>query len=281
MSSNSKLNATSMTPEAQSFHISPRTLCDFFSEQSLLHFLYHSLPSTQFLQHKPPNLQTYASIVKLLKQYCSSTQLHNITKLSTSSGTISSLTMNNPTQNSPERGLALQKYLLLHSQHDALQKHLDQITTSLPTTTRTSPSRSPDRYRYASLSSSPSSGTEDGMFLASSPPSSFRGNHHRSGSVATPLSRRPVIKARRSSLPTVIDESILGEIEEDEMKLKDVNLQIKSTLTDLLNCESVRGDKRYRMWVQTRLMDAERELKENRSRSSHRRMSEDNSEMIF
>jgi hypothetical protein len=119
------------------------------------------------------------------------------------------------------------------------------------------------------------------MFLASSPPSSFHGNHHRSGSVATPSSHRPVIKARRSSLPTVIDESILGEIAEDEMKLKDVNLQIKSTLTDLLNCESVRGDRRYCMWVQTRLMDVERELKENRSRSRYRGMSEDNSGIVF
>jgi len=45
------------------------------------------------------------------------------------------------------------------------------------------------------------------------------------------------------------------------MKLKNVNQQIKSTLTDLLNCESVRRDQRYRMWVQTRLMDAEKELK--------------------
>jgi hypothetical protein len=79
----------------------------------------------------------------------------------------------------------------------------------------------------------------------------------------------------------VIDESILGEIEEDEMKIKDVNLQIKSTLTDLLNCESVRTDRRYRMWVQTRLMDAEKELKENRSRSRHRGMVEDNSGMVF
>jgi hypothetical protein len=261
----------------ESLHISP--LRCVISFRSSLSFTSYITPSLQrnFYNTKQ---QTYASIVKLLKQYCSSTQLHNITELSTS-GTISSLIMNNPTQKSPEHGLALQKYLLLHSQHDALQKHLDQITTSLPTTTRTSPSRSPDRYRYASLSSSPGSGFEDGMFLASSPPSSFRGNHHRSGSVATPPSRRPVIKARRSSLPTVIDESILGEIEEDEMKLKDVNLQIKSTLTDLLNCESVRGDKRYRMWVQTRLMDAERELKENRCRSCFRRMSEDNSGMIF
>jgi len=84
-----------------------------------------------------------------------------------------------------------------------------------------------------------------------------------------------MMRTRRSSLPTVIDESVLGEIEQDEMKLKDVNQQIKSTLTDLLNCESVRGDRRYRMWIQTRLMDAEKELKTNRSKSCSRRRSED------
>jgi len=64
-----------------------------------------------------------------------------------------------------------------------------------------------------------------------------------------------------------------GEIEQDEIKLKMVNQQIKSTLTELLNCESVRGDRRYRMWVQTRLMDAERELKRERTRSCERRVS--------
>jgi hypothetical protein len=76
-------------------------------------------------------------------------------------------------------------------------------------------------------------------------------------------------------LPAVINESILEEIEEDETKLKDVNQQIKSTLTTLLNCESVRGDRRYRNWVQTRLLDTEKELKKGRSRSSERRQSED------
>jgi len=182
----------------------------------------------------------------------------------------------NPTQNSPERAFALQKYLLLHSQHDALQKHISQISSTIPTTSSTS--KSPDRYRHSSLSSSPSSGSEDSMFMASSPPRVFR-NHHRSGSIPASRQRPPMTK-RRSSLPTVIDESIMGEIEEDEIKLKEVNLQIKSTLTELLNCESVRSDDRYRTWVQTRLMDAERELKVSRTRSCERRRSEDISGMM-
>jgi len=161
---------------------------------------------------------------------------------------------NSPTSTDPERGLALQKYLLLHSQHDALQRHLSQITPSpVASTYHRQPSLS------SSLSSSPS---DDDNYLSSSSPG-FR-HHQRSGSVPRP--RRPVLNTRRSSLPTVIDE-----MAEDESKLKAVNLQIKSTLTDLLNCSSVRGDPRYRMWVQTRLMDAERELKGNRSRSCEKR----------
>jgi hypothetical protein len=65
---------------------------------------------------------------------------------------------------------------------------------------------------------------------------------------------------------------MIGEIEEDETKLKMVNQQIKSTLSELLNCESVRSDRRYSIWVQTRLMDAEKELKRDRTRSCERKV---------
>jgi len=181
----------------------------------------------------------------------------------------------NPTRKTPERAFALQKYLLLHSQHDALQKHLNHISTAIPASTSNS---LPDRRRTPSLSSS--SGSDDNMSFPSSPTKIIR-HHHRSGSIPTSRPQRPAMTTRRSSLPTVIDESVLGEIEEDEMKLKDVNLQIKSTLTELLNCESVRSDSRYRTWVQTRLMDAERELKISRTRSCERRRSEDLSGMMI
>jgi hypothetical protein len=66
---------------------------------------------------------------------------------------------------------------------------------------------------------------------------------------------------------------MLAEVEADEQKLLTVNQQIKTTLTDLLNCEVVRNDSKYRMWIQTRLMDAERELKGSKSRSCSRRKS--------
>ena len=51
-------------------------------------------------------------------------------------------------------------------------------------------------------------------------------------------------------------------------KLHDVNQQIKTALTELLNCESVRGDRLYRAWVQNRLMEAERELRGGRRNSA-------------
>jgi hypothetical protein len=56
----------------------------------------------------------------------------------------------------------------------------------------------------------------------------------------------------------------LEDLLKEERRLMDVNQQIKATLTELLNCEGVKHDQRYRVWVQRRLMDAERELKEGR-----------------
>ena len=56
----------------------------------------------------------------------------------------------------------------------------------------------------------------------------------------------------------------------EEAKLCDVNEGIKRTLTELLNCEATRGEdnRQFRAWVQTRLMEAERELRRGRRRRS-------------
>jgi len=66
---------------------------------------------------------------------------------------------------------------------------------------------------------------------------------------------------------TKIDGPQDDELAEEELKLLHINQQIKTTLTELLNCESVRNDRQYRMWIQTRLMDAEKELKHTRRES--------------
>jgi hypothetical protein len=174
-----------------------------------------------------------------------------------------------PSQKEPERAFALQKYLLLHSQHDALQKQLSQISTS----------GSSDRLRHASLSSYSSTSSSDSENGSPTSPTNPPRLSHRSGSESY-LEPQHTLAERRASLPAVIEESIMTEIAEGELKLKNVNQQIKTTLTELLNCGSVREDQRYRMWVQTRLMDAERELKGSRIRNSGRRRSEDATEMF-
>lgn len=161
--------------------------------------------------------------------------------------------------------------MLLHSQHDALHKHIEHITVSVPCTPTTS--RSPTRE--ASLSSSPESPQTylSASTLHSTPHLSGR-NHQRSSiSTSSPAkASRPRMIKRRSSLPAIIDEEeILSNIEREEGKLHDVNEQIKCTLTDLLNCESVKNDNRYRMWVQQRLMNTEKELKSDRVRSCERK----------
>jgi len=57
-----------------------------------------------------------------------------------------------------------------------------------------------------------------------------------------------------------------AEPENDQLRV--VNHQLKATLTELLNNDSVKHDSNLRMWVQGRLMDAEMELKRQRRRMS-------------
>jgi len=81
------------------------------------------------------------------------------------------------------------------------------------------------------------------------------------------------MKSRRSSFPPYDESPENGErnfeIEEEEAKLANVNMQIKHTLTELLNCEDVRGDRTWRNWIHSRLMDAEGQLKECRLSRCH------------
>lgn len=54
----------------------------------------------------------------------------------------------------------------------------------------------------------------------------------------------------------------------EEEHLFEINQQIKATLTELINCEDVKHDKKFRAWVQVKLMEAEHELKRQRKRKS-------------
>lgn len=53
-------------------------------------------------------------------------------------------------------------------------------------------------------------------------------------------------------------------ISAEEQRLFDVNESIKRALTEMLNCDIVRADNSMSMWTQTRLMEAEKELRSRR-----------------
>jgi hypothetical protein len=155
------------------------------------------------------------------------------------------------------RDLALQKYLLLHEQHESLRQHLDGLrpplnnSGSFSLTTNTSPTTSPTRTNSTSSFSSLISPTLQNP--------RFGSRSHR---------RTSFPPCGFSGLEPVLDETILAEMAADEAKLCDVNEGIKRTLTELLNCEAVRSDRAFRTWVQCRLMDTERELRSGRRRRS-------------
>ncbi|KAI1842075.1 hypothetical protein JX265_013570 [Neoarthrinium moseri] len=148
---------------------------------------------------------------------------------------------------------AMQKYLLLQSQHEELRQHMHELCPTYScssSTTVTSPSLSPTR----SFTMSPSSSSH----------TSPSRNHRRSSA-----SQRGGPRTSPSSLEPVLDEELVGVMAADELKLCDVNEGIKRALTELLNSDAVRRDRTMRTWVQTRLMDTERELRTGRRRRSN------------
>ncbi|KAK6857341.1 hypothetical protein PG995_007528 [Apiospora arundinis] len=156
----------------------------------------------------------------------------------------------------------MQKYLLLQNQHDELQQHMHELCPMYTTSTAaTSPSVSPTRMlNPRSSSSSISSNSSAGSL---SPP---RSRQHRRRSSIPPASGNNTMY---SQLAPVLDEEVMHEMAADEQMLCDVNEGIKRALTELLNCEKVRQDRAMRSWVQTRLMDTERELRTGRRRRSN------------
>lgn len=130
------------------------------------------------------------------------------------------------------QNMAYDEYLRLQSQHDTIRFSLDTLRSSTADSTTTSPSLSPTRSALRA-------------FPRSSPPASRRDNH---------------------TLESVLDETTLDEVAAQEQRLLGVNEGIKRALTELLNCDLVRGDKSFRMWVQSRLMETEKELRSRRRR---------------
>ena len=148
--------------------------------------------------------------------------------------------------------LALQKYMLLQEQHEELCNHLDQIRPQLATSSSSlysSPSTSPTRSSNSSLSSSPR-------------------RHSRSGRHHSRSHPRHCGWEESQGMSTIIDEETIYEISAEEQRLFDINESIKRALTELLNCSSVRSDRSFRTWVQSRLMETEKELRSGRRKRS-------------
>ncbi|KAH8156826.1 hypothetical protein CIB48_g11421 [Xylaria polymorpha] len=159
---------------------------------------------------------------------------------------------------------AMQEYLSLHDQHEELRQRLDELSpssSSLSTTTTLS-------FAASTTATSPSV----------SPTRSFMGRDRPSSS--SKLSPSPSRDQRRTStshtrmsrldcrVRTGQNESLVGEVAAGEQKLYDVNEGMKRALTELLNCEAVRQDRVMRTWVQTRLLETEKELRRGRRRRS-------------
>lgn len=161
--------------------------------------------------------------------------------------------------------LALQKYMLLQDQHETLRVHLDQIRpTSCDglASTFTSPSTSPTRSFRSSPSVSPVSSRRHSR-------SSDRASGNKHGRARARCSGwDDAHRGIETTLDTIPDEETLSEISVEEQRLFDVNEGIKRALMELLNCDASRSDPSFRMWVQTRLMETEKELRSGRRRRS-------------
>lgn len=156
--------------------------------------------------------------------------------------------MSRKTQSS---NFAMQKYLLLQEQHQELSNHLDQI-----------------RPRKASITSISTRSSSVSSVSSTSPKRHARNGERKHGRASARCSGWESNVRPADTLDTIVDEETIYEISAEEQRLFDVNESIKRALTELLNCETVRGDSSMRMWAQARLMETEKELRSGRRRKS-------------
>ncbi|KAK4039863.1 hypothetical protein C8A01DRAFT_16181 [Parachaetomium inaequale] len=153
--------------------------------------------------------------------------------------------------------LALQKYLLLHEQHESLRQHLDELRPSARQTSLCTP-----------VSPSPATSPTTRMRMSFSPGAPRRRQPPPQHTFSLPARNGASSSSSSSSYHDHEETSAAEVVAVEEAKLCDVNEGIKRALTELLNCETVRGDRAFRTWVQCRLMDTERELRSGRRRRS-------------
>lgn len=134
----------------------------------------------------------------------------------------------------------MQKYMLLSSQEEAIRRRISlQVPIAAPMTASTP--------ELQSLSSSP---TEHRSVWSPGYSSTYP-------MPTVPIATQPGTAHRHSIVDT-----------EDVDKLSELNQEIKATLTELLNTESVRSDEKSRVWIQSRLMAAEHQIRNQRRRRS-------------
>lgn len=138
-----------------------------------------------------------------------------------------------------------QKDMLISSQEEVLRRRLSlQIPSAAPMT-----ASSPE---FQSLSSSP---TFSRLIYSSSSAPSL--DYASSDPIGIPAQPNMTHQHRNN-----------GVHAEDSHTLNEINQNLKATLTELLNTESVRADEKYRAWIQERLMDAEQKIRRQRRRRS-------------
>ncbi|KAI1183697.1 hypothetical protein F5B17DRAFT_434336 [Nemania serpens] len=161
----------------------------------------------------------------------------------------------------PNLDFAMQEYLLLHDQYEELCQRLHELSP----TSSLSPATS-----SMSLAPSPSTRGFMGRDDPSSPPLPLRDHQQRTTSYTWMSSSPAHHHARVSQRSPLSRDGLLvpGDAAAGDRKLFDVNEGMKRALTELLNCDVVRHDRAKRTWVQTRLMETERELRRERRRRS-------------
>ncbi|KAJ4396388.1 hypothetical protein N0V93_000607 [Gnomoniopsis smithogilvyi] len=150
--------------------------------------------------------------------------------------------------------LTLRRYLLLQDEHESVRRHLDALSNDTSST-------------CTSITTTPSS-------PALSPTRASAFGHKRTDSALRRASMdapRPRCHGRRSRMPpemTTVDPTTLAEMLSEEARLFTINEGIKRSLTELLNCDTTRGDQALRQWIMTRLLEVEKELRSGRRRRS-------------
>lgn len=161
------------------------------------------------------------------------------------------------------RDLTLRRYLLLQEEHESIRRHLDTLSatasaSTATTTATTTPSVSPTRASRPGHKRVDSAARRATMPQHDAPRPRF---HRRRG-------RGPAGDDDQDLGAISMDPNMLAEVAGEEARLFNINEGIKRSLTELLNCETVRADQTFRQWIMARLLEVEKELRVGRRRRS-------------